>query len=96
MEKGYKENLTIERIDVNKGYCSENCIWIKKEKQKYNTTKSNFITYKGRTKCLKAWWVELKEDIGVTYSTLNKRLKNGWSIDRAFTESKHKEFDRYA
>ncbi|MBK5134294.1 LAGLIDADG family homing endonuclease, partial [Candidatus Bathyarchaeota archaeon] len=68
----------------------------KKEKQKYNTTKSNFITYKSKTKCLKAWWIELKEDIGITYSTLNKRLKNGWSIDRAFTEPKHKEFDRYA
>lgn len=36
MKKGYKENLTIDRIDVNKNYCKENCRWVVKNLQQQN------------------------------------------------------------
>jgi hypothetical protein len=41
---GYNNKLTIERIDVNKGYSPENCCWISKEKQ--NLNKRNSVKYK--------------------------------------------------
>lgn len=37
MSNGYADNLTIERDDVNKGYCPSNCRWIPKEEQGRNT-----------------------------------------------------------
>lgn len=35
-QNGYNDNLTIERVDVNKGYCPSNCKWIESEEQAYN------------------------------------------------------------
>lgn len=36
LENGYKEDLTIERIDVNGNYCPENCKWIPQKMQLRN------------------------------------------------------------
>ncbi len=36
MSHGYKEDLTIERIDVNDDYCPENCEWIPLKYQAFN------------------------------------------------------------
>lgn len=38
MSNGYKEGLTIERVNSKKDYCPENCEWITKSE---NTTRAN-------------------------------------------------------
>jgi len=38
LKNGYSPELTIERIDVNKGYTPDNCTWVKPEKQYWNRT----------------------------------------------------------
>ena len=40
----YEEGLSIERIDVNKGYCKENCKWIPIKLQARNTRKRKVNT----------------------------------------------------
>ena len=38
LKKGYNKKLTIERIDVNKGYSPQNCKWVKPSEQYWNRT----------------------------------------------------------
>ena len=40
LENGFKTELTIERIDVNKGYSPDDCTWIAPNLQYFNRTDS--------------------------------------------------------
>ena len=78
IENGYSENLTIERIDINKGYCPENCRWATWKEQAQNTTRTRFLTYNGKTQSMSMWAKEL----GLSYGVINHRVQRGWSIER--------------
>lgn len=80
MANGYKENLTIDRIDGNKGYSPENCRWVDQEEQQNNRSNNHLITYKGETKTLAQWAKELN----IKESTIRSRIRYGWSIDKIF------------
>lgn len=86
-KNGYAENLTIDRIDVNGNYCPENCRWITMREQAKNRNSNRLITYNGETKILQDWARELNVDPRF----LSRRLDNGWSVERAFTEPKRKQ-----
>ncbi len=48
MSATYKTGLTIERKDVNKDYCKDNCIWIPRKEQSRNRTNTIWVnTSKG-------------------------------------------------
>lgn len=47
INNGYNDNLTIERIDVNKGYSPDNCKWIPRSEQNFNKQNSVKYMYKG-------------------------------------------------
>ena len=36
LDNGYRPGLTLERVDVNKGYSPDNCAWITIQEQQYN------------------------------------------------------------
>lgn len=55
IESGYKDDLTIERIEVNKGYQPGNIKWIPKGQQALNTTRTIILEFNGERKTLKAW-----------------------------------------
>ena len=59
IENGYEENLTIDRIDVNKDYSPENCRWVTLKEHANNKTNNHYVTYKGKTQSLKKWSEEL-------------------------------------
>lgn len=44
---GYKENLTLDRIDNNKDYSPENCRWVTMQKQMENKTNNVFVNVDG-------------------------------------------------
>ena len=79
---GYADNLTIDRIDNNKGYSPDNCRWSIAYEQTKNKTNTIDITYKGETKTLNDWCKELQ----LNYRCIHNRIINlGWDIDDAFT-----------
>ena len=74
-ENGYSEELTLDRIDVNKGYSPENCRWISWEEQAGNKRTSMFIEYNGIKKTAAEWGREL----GIGKDTITYRVRAGWS-----------------
>lgn len=71
---------TIDRINVNLGYCKGNCRWASALVQANNTRRNKHITYNGETKTI-AEWAEAK---GIKYDVLYSRLKKyGWSVEKS-------------
>lgn len=80
ISNGYKDGLTIERIDNNKGYSPDNCKWDTYKQQARNTRRNLIITYKEKSLCLATWC----EKLGLDYRLTEGRLRRGWSVERAF------------
>jgi len=79
MANGYREGLTIERINNDGNYEPGNCKWIPKGLQSDNTRRCVFITLNGQTLNMKQWAKEL----GIPYSVIQHRIYRGWSPLRA-------------
>lgn len=70
MKHGYFDNLTLERIDVNKGYNKKNCTWIPKSEQSRNTRRHAMVEIAGK----KVPLFKLSEDTKINYQTLYNRI----------------------
>lgn len=70
MANGYKEHLTIDRIDNNGNYEPSNCRWATNKEQSRNKTNNHIIEYNGE----KMTAVEFAEKYNINYSTLLSRL----------------------
>lgn len=83
VKNGYQENLTLDRIDVNGNYEPTNCRWITYKEQGNNRTNNVYYTFKNETKTSKQWC----DEYGISQTTLNDRLKRGWTLEQALTIS---------
>ena len=83
LANGYNDNLTIERKDVNRNYCPENCVWITRKQQALNKTTTVRVPYKNKLLTLQ----ELSEETGVNEELLRSRIRHlKWSVERAVSE----------
>lgn len=77
IQNGYSDNLTIDRIDVNGGYCPGNCRWVSNKVQANNKTTNQFFMINGVSKTLTEWC----EMYGASYQTVWARInRRGMSI----------------
>lgn len=81
IENGYNYNLTIERKNVNIGYCPENCCWITIGEQRNN--RRDTLRFNGKT--LK----EISKETGLKYDSINHHYHNGdleeWLFSKGFS-----------
>lgn len=85
-ENGYTAGLTIDRIDVNKGYSPDNCRWVTVKEQNNNKRNNRFLTYKGQTLTFAQW----EEKLGFYKGALRDRIdRYGWSVIKAIETPVH-------
>lgn len=82
LENGYKEGLTIERIDVDGNYCPENCRWADYQEQANNKRNNRRISCNGKNLTLAEW----ERETGISQSLIRARIERlGWTEEEAVT-----------
>ena len=67
---GYKDSLTLDRIDNNGMYCPQNCRWASAVTQANNKRSNHLITHNGKTQTIAQW----AREIDLSYFTLYSRI----------------------
>jgi hypothetical protein len=80
MAEGYSDNLTLDRINVNKNYTKDNCRWTTQKRQGNNKRNNHYITYKNITHTLMEW----SEILDMNYNTLKSKIRKGITLDEIF------------
>lgn len=78
IQNGYKDNLTIDRINVNDNYQPSNCQWVDNLEQQNNRRNNIKIFYSNKTQSLSDWARELK----IPYHILYYNTKKGYSLQQ--------------
>lgn len=82
MKDGYSDNLSIDRIDNNKGYCKENCRWATQKEQCSNCRGNKIITINGKEEKL----LDLLMKNKIKRHTYKNRIHIGWTEEDASTK----------
>lgn len=73
MSPCWKEGLTLNRIDNDKGYSRENCNWVTRKEQNINKRVNHVLEYRGRKMTMPQW----AEYLGISFGTLRSRFYRG-------------------
>ena len=79
LANGFKDGLTLDRIDNNKGYSPENCRFITQAEQSRNRCNTILVQDEGQIMCLKDW--AKKHDLNYINVWKKYRL-HGWTIEK--------------
>ena len=77
IDNGYQDNLTIDRIDVNKSYAPCNCKWATRKQQTRNRRNTIYLTYECETQPMSYWAAKFNKNLKSMY----KRYHAGWNVN---------------
>jgi hypothetical protein len=80
---GYRDDLTIDRIDNDGGYSPDNCRWVDYKTQRRNTRVNLYLTAFGETKTAADWIDDPR--CQVCKVTFYGRIHRGWPTELAIT-----------
>lgn len=80
LENGYTDDLTIDRIDNDKGYSPDNCRWTTMQVQSNNTRVNRLITYNGETHTVADWG----RITGIDGNLIGQRVRKGFPLEKVF------------
>lgn len=83
LANGYRDDLTIERIEVNGDYEPSNCTFVPNEQQVLNRRITKVLAAFGETKLLVEWVEDPR--CAVSRDTLYRRIQRGWADEAAIT-----------
>lgn len=86
LENGYSPDLTLDRIDNDKGYSPENCRWADKHTQRVNQ-RAHVSQFTGE----RTDYVKLAALVGMSPNTLRSRVRRGMSLSDAMLTPVTKE-----
>lgn len=81
INNGYSDDLTIDRIDVERGYEPSNCRWVDLVVQANNKRNNFLIEYNGKRQTAPQW----ERETGINAKTLRYRVLHGWTAEKALT-----------
>jgi len=73
LANGYKEELTLDRKDVNGNYEPDNCRWISIQEQENNRRNTIILTINDITDTLSSW----SQHTGINKKVLDERYRKG-------------------
>lgn len=84
---GYKEGLSIDRIDNCKGYSPDNCRFVDRKIQQRNRRTNVYIEYNGETRCKKEWCEVLGLSVkAIDHCVTRYKLSYPEAFDRYLTK----------
>ncbi len=86
LSHGYRSDLTLDRVSNSKPYAPWNCRWVSRKGQAYNRTTNHYIrTSDGEVHTMEEWSIKMN----IPQSTMDKRIRLGWSPDEVVGKKKH-------
>lgn len=78
LANGYKDALTIERVNNDLGYSPSNCIWATAQQQSVNR---RFVLRNANGEA----WSQIAKRNGIPVTLMHGRIHEGWPIEKAAT-----------
>lgn len=90
IENGYRDDLSIDRINVNGNYEPNNCRWITNFEQQNNKTNNHIIEYYGKKYTL----AQLSRYLGIDKTTLRGRIIRNWKEEELNLPTNYNKYKR--